>query len=29
MTRAEPVRAGDVIVADMGPLGSVTAVLAP
>ncbi|WP_019201994.1 2-keto-4-pentenoate hydratase [Tsukamurella sp. 1534] len=29
MTRAEPVRAGDTIVADMGPLGSVTAVLAP
>ncbi|GAA1082068.1 2-keto-4-pentenoate hydratase [Tsukamurella spumae] len=28
MTRAEPVRAGDVVVADMGPLGSVTAVLA-
>lgn len=29
MTRAEPVRPGDVITADMGPLGSVTAVLAP
>jgi 2-keto-4-pentenoate hydratase len=28
MTRAEPVRPGDVITADMGPLGSVTAVLA-
>ncbi len=29
MTRAEPVKAGDTIVADMGALGSVTAVLAP
>jgi 2-keto-4-pentenoate hydratase len=28
MTRAEPIRGGDVITADMGPLGSVTAVLA-
>ncbi|GIZ97698.1 2-keto-4-pentenoate hydratase [Tsukamurella sp. TY48] len=29
MTRAESVRPGDTVVADMGPLGSVTAVLAP
>lgn len=29
MTRAEPVRPGDTVVSDMGPLGSVTAVLAP
>lgn len=28
MTRAEPVQAGDTVVSDMGPLGSVTAVLA-
>lgn len=29
MTRAEPVQPGDTVVSDMGPLGSVTAVLAP